>query len=95
MASTPPLPVIEFYTRTGCHICNEARAVLQQILEERARRGDPIGRVRYVDLAKRPDLEPEYGPWLPVIEIGDSELKLSSTYRPISRFLDMTLGRTG
>ena len=44
-------------------------------------------------LADRPDLEADYGAWVPVLEVGGQKLTLSSTYRPISQFLDVTLGR--
>ena len=92
VTNSPALPTIDFYTRTGCHICDEARATLQAVLEDRARRGDPIARVRYVNLSDRPDLEGDYGAWVPVLELGGRKLTLSSTYRPISQFLDVTLG---
>jgi len=90
---SPALPTIDFYTRTGCLICDEARVTLQTVLEDRARRGDPIGRVHYVNLADRPELEADYGAWVPVLQVGGQKLTLSSTYRPISQFLDITLGR--
>ena len=87
------MPTLDFYTRSECHICDEARATLQLVLEERAKRGDPIAHVRYVNLADRPDLEADYGAWVPVLEVGGQKLTLSSTYRSISQFLDVTLGR--
>jgi Glutaredoxin-like domain (DUF836) len=93
VTNSPALPTIDFYTRTGCQICDEARATLQTVLEERAKRGDPIAHVRYVNLADRPDLEADYGAWLPVLEVRGQKLTLSSTYRPIAQFLDVTLGR--
>jgi glutaredoxin-like protein DUF836 len=93
VTDSPALPTIDFYTRTGCHICDEARVTLQTVLEERAKRGDPIARVRFVDLHERPDLEADYGAWVPVLQLGGQKLTLSSTYRPISQFLDITLGR--
>jgi hypothetical protein len=93
MADAPPLPTIEFFTRSGCEICDEARSTLQLALEERVKRGDPIARVSYVDLADRPDLEADYGALLPVLSVGGRQLTLTSTYGPISRFLDVTLGR--
>ena len=93
MTESPALPTIDFYTRTGCHICDEARATLQSVLEARARQGDPIAKVHFIDLKDRPDLEADYGAWLPVLQVGDQKLTLSSTYRPISQFLDITLGR--
>ena len=93
MTDTPALPTIDFYTRPDCPICDEARATLQVVLEERARRGDPIAKVHFVDLRERPEFESDYGAWVPVLQVGAQKLTLSSTYRPISQFLDVTLGR--
>jgi glutaredoxin len=85
--------MIDFYTRRDCPACDEARSTLQQVLEDRARSGDPTARVRYVDLADRPELEATLGPLLPVLVIGDRQLQLTTTYRSIARFLDGVLGR--
>ena len=43
--------------------------------------------------ADQPDLEADYGAWLPMLVVGGQKLALSSTYRPIAQFLDVTLGR--
>jgi hypothetical protein len=93
MASFRPVPVIDFYRRDGCTLCDEARAALQAVLEERVRRGDPIGRVREHNLSQRPELEARYGVRIPVIGIGTHEIELVTSPRAVAAFLDRTLGR--
>ena len=91
--SSPPQPTLDFYRRDGCESCDEARVALQVVLEERVRRGDPIPRVRYRDVAKSPALESEFGARVPVIALGKDEISLILSERSIARFLDRVLGR--
>jgi hypothetical protein len=84
---------LDFYRRRDCAVCDEARDSLQQVLEDRVRRGDPVPRVQYVDVDADPRLSRSHGPRVPVIALGEHELSLVSGYRPISLFLDRVLGR--
>lgn len=88
-----PTPTLDFYTRDGCELCAETRLVLQTVLEQRVLRGDPIVRVREIDLAGQPDLEPRFGALLPVLTLDGRELTLAMGTRTIERFLDQVLGR--
>jgi glutaredoxin len=58
---------VVLYSRTGCHLCDAARAVL---LAERSR--SPFELVE-VDIAGDDDLEREYGIRIPVVEIDGEE----------------------
>ena len=93
MSLSPSLPTLDFYTRDGCELCVEARRDLQAVLEERVRRGEPICRVREINLAAKPGLEPRYGALLPVLAVGGQELALAMGGRTIGLFLDRVLGR--
>lgn len=93
MTSSPPQPTVDFYRRDGCEPCDEARVALQQVLEERAKRGDRIPRVRYRNVEESPELESAFGPRVPVIAVGDDQLSLTLSERSIARFLDRVLGR--
>lgn len=95
MDDSPTLPTLDFYARDGCHLCDEARADLQAALEDRVRRGDPIARVRTIDVDADEELKQRYGGLVPVMAIGGSELTLVMGRRTIERFLDRTLGRLG
>lgn len=92
-SSCHALPTLKFYRRDGCEPCDEARLALQQVLEERVRRGDRIARVRYINLNEQPSLEAAFGARIPVIAVGEEELSLATSWRQIAQFLDRVLGR--
>ena len=93
MASSLSQPTLDFYRRAGCEPCDEARLALQAVLEDRVRRGDPIPRIRFRDVAESPALESDFGARVPVIAVGRDELSLTLSERSIARFLDRVLGR--
>ena len=93
MTTSPDIPTLDFYARDGCHLCEEARADLQAALEDRVRRGDPIARVRVVDIDSSAELKRRYNDVIPVMALNGSELSLAMGRRSIDRFLDRTLGR--
>jgi Glutaredoxin-like domain (DUF836) len=93
MTHSPALPTLIFYARDGCHLCEEARAELQSVLEERVKRGEPIARVRVVDVDSSPELKTRYNDVIPVMALNGTELPLVMGRRTIERFLDRTLGR--
>jgi len=84
---------LEFYRRPDCAVCDEARHSLQQVLEDRVLRGDPVPRVRYIDVASDESLAASHGPRVPVLALGGEELSLASGYRQIALFVDRALGR--
>jgi len=93
MSLSPSLPTLDFYSRDGCHLCDEARADLQAVLEERVLRGDPIARIREVNLSDQPELESRYGALIPVLALNGQELTLAMGRRAIDTFLGRVLGR--
>jgi hypothetical protein len=93
MTVSSPTPTLEFYRRDECELCDEARESLQVVLEERVRRGDPIPRLREINLSRQPELEEAYGARVPVLAVGEQELSLATSARSIGTFLDRVLGR--
>jgi hypothetical protein len=93
MTHSPDVPTLILYARDGCHLCEEARADLQAALEERVIRGDPIARVRVVDIDADADLNARYSDVIPVMLLNGTEIPLVMGRRTIDRFLDKTLGR--
>lgn len=93
MTLSPDLPTLTFYARDGCHLCDEARADLQAVLEERVKRGEPIARVHVVDIDTQPMLRERYNDIIPVLLLRGIELPLAMGQRTIGRFLDEALGR--
>jgi hypothetical protein len=93
MTSLPSQLTLDFYRRDGCEPCDEARLNLQQVLEDRVRRGDQIPRVRYLDVADSEELEIRFGSRVPVLVIGTDQLSLTVSRKSIASFLDRVLGR--
>ncbi len=81
------------YTRDGCHLCEETRDVLQAALEARVLRGDPIARVREIDIDTDPELKGRYGDLIPVLALNGTELPLAMGRRAVDGFLDRVLPR--
>jgi glutaredoxin len=52
---------ITLYTRAGCHLCDDARAVLDRVREQTGEAYDEV------DIASDPELTAEYGDRIPVI----------------------------
>ena len=50
MAATAPLPDLVLYSRPGCGLCDDARAIVQGLLEDRAARSQPLARLRERDI---------------------------------------------
>ena len=56
-------PWVVLYTAAGCHLCERARAVLEES-------GAPFDEV---DITRDPVLEERYREWLPVVEIDGEQ----------------------
>ena len=87
MAVTPPLPDLVLYTRPGCHLCDDARAAIQSILEDRAARSLPIARLIERDITQDPDLERALFDTIPVVELGDERLAPAISPARLRRFI--------
>ena len=88
---TASRPEIVLYTREGCHLCDETRAMLQGLLEDRAARGQRTATIRERDIAADPELERAWFTAIPVLEAGSRRLELATSPAAIRRFLAETL----
>jgi Glutaredoxin-like domain (DUF836) len=86
-----PVPELILYTRDGCHLCDDARAIVQGLLEDRAARGRRIAAIRERDIGADPEWERQFHATIPVLEIGGRRLELAVSPAGIRRFLDDTL----
>ncbi|HEY7970846.1 MAG TPA: glutaredoxin family protein [Candidatus Limnocylindrales bacterium] len=84
---TASRPEIVLFTREGCHLCDETRAMLQSLLEDRAARGQRSAVVRERDIATDPELERAWFTSIPVLEAGGRRLELATSPAAIRRFL--------
>jgi hypothetical protein len=82
------LPDLVLYTRPGCHLCDEARALVQGLLEDRAARGRRTAAIRERDITTNVDWERAFFDRIPVIELGGRRLELAISAAKLRRFLD-------
>ena len=88
-----PLPELILYTRDGCHLCDEARAIVQGLLEDRAARGRRTAAIRERDITTNADWERAYFATIPVVEIDGRRLELATSPAKLRRFLGDALDR--
>jgi hypothetical protein len=88
---TAPLPDVILYMRDGCHLCDDARAMLQGVLEDRAARGATPGILRERDITTDPGWERAFSAAIPVVEIAGRRLELATSAARLRRFVNETL----
>ena len=86
-----PLPDLVLYTRAGCDLCDETRALVQSLLEDRAARGRRIAAIRERDITTNPEWERAFFDLIPVLELGGRRLELAISAAALRRFLDDAL----
>jgi glutaredoxin len=62
------VPRVTLYGKPGCHLCDDARAVVERVRRER-----PF-ELREIDVSLDPELFREYGERIPVLELDGEEL---------------------
>jgi glutaredoxin len=62
------VPEVTLYGKPGCHLCDDARAVV-----ERVRAEHPF-ELREVDVSLDPELNRAYGERIPVLEVDGEEV---------------------
>jgi hypothetical protein len=88
---TAPLPDLVLYGRPGCHLCEDARVVLDALLADRAARGLPAPAVSERSIEDDEALHRRFVFTIPVVAFGDRELELATTPAKLRRFLAETL----
>ncbi len=61
-----PHIIVTLYTRTGCHLCDEAKKPVARAV---AATGGAT--LRVMDIAGQPDLEARYGQRIPVVAVAE------------------------
>jgi hypothetical protein len=90
-AMSTPLPELVLYTRDGCGLCDETRAIVQGLLEDRAARGRRIAALHERDITTDPALERRFFATIPVLELDGHRLELATSPGTVRRFLDDVL----
>ena len=84
---TNPLPGLVLYGKPGCHLCDDARVALDQVMQERAGAGLPNPGLEERDILRDSQLIERYRDWIPVLVLGDRELRLVTQPARIRRLL--------
>ena len=84
---TSPLPALVLYGRPGCHLCDDARTVLQALLAERAGRGLPAPPLQERDIDADDELQRRYAFTIPVVTLGGREVELATSPARLRRLL--------
>jgi hypothetical protein len=82
-----PLPDLVLYGKPGCHLCDDARLALRAVLDERAATGLPNPGLLEADILADEELGERYRDWIPVLTLGDRELRLVTQPARIRRLL--------
>lgn len=88
---TAPLPSLVLYGRPGCHLCEDARVILDALLADRTERGLPVRPVDERSIEDDADLQRRYAFTIPVLALDGRELELATTSGKIDRFLALVL----
>ena len=82
---------ITFYGRRDCHLCAEARALLDALIADRTGRGLVAPPVVEHDIDADPALHDAYFDRIPVVEIGAHRLDLAVSAAKLRRLLSDAL----
>jgi hypothetical protein len=85
--SGTPLPDLILYGRRDCGLCDEARELIQALLEQRAAAGLPTPTLREIDIESDSDLERAFLVSIPVVELGDRRLETVTSAAKVRRLL--------
>jgi hypothetical protein len=95
-AATPtPLPDLVLWRGDGCHLCDDARALLTVLLAERMNAGLPTPALVERRIADDPAVEQELFEQIPVLEFNGRRLPLALRVEPVRAFLAAVLATAG
>jgi hypothetical protein len=86
-----PSPAIILYTKPGCGLCDEARAILEGLLAQRAAAGRPIAPVEERNILTDEAWERAFFLEIPVVEVGQRRLTLVTSPAKLRLLLAETL----
>jgi hypothetical protein len=78
---------IVLFSRPGCHLCEDAHALVGAILTDRAARGLPAPEIVERDIELDDELLRRYLLVIPVLAVGARELELATKPSSVLRFL--------
>ena len=84
--------VLTVYSRPGCHLCDEMKAVVQRVVRTQQA---PI-QIEEIDISTDPELEARYGLEIPVLLVdGRKVAKYRIDEQALKRIVAEKVGRAG
>lgn len=71
-------PDLILYSKPGCHLCDDAREILEALLRSRVAAGLPAPALLERDITTNPDWERAFFLTIPVVELGDRRVELAT-----------------
>jgi glutaredoxin len=84
---TAPLPDLVIYGRPGCHLCEDAKTLLEALLADRAAYGLAAPPLVERNIEDDEDALRRYVLTIPVVTYGERELPLATSVSALRRFL--------
>lgn len=88
---TPSLPALILYRRAGCSLCDEARTMLDALLDDRRARGLPAPPVDERDIDTDDAWQRAFFDRIPVVELGAARLETVTSLARLRRLLSEQL----
>jgi hypothetical protein len=85
--SGTPLPDLILYGRPDCGLCEDARGLIRDLLDQRARAGLPTPTLIERDIDTDPDWSRAFLASIPVVELCDKRLELVTSAAKLGRLL--------
>jgi len=82
-----PLPDLVLYGRPGCGLCDETRAILTALIDERQRAGLSTPDLQERDIESDPAWQRAFFASIPVVELGDRRLELATSAAKLRRLM--------
>ncbi|MGE5155929.1 MAG: glutaredoxin family protein [Betaproteobacteria bacterium] len=89
--SLAPLPDLILYGRPGCHLCDDAHAIVVELLDARARAGLRSPTLVERNIETNAAWQRAFFETIPVVELGNRRLELATSAGRIQRLLSDVL----
>lgn len=90
-AAQPAPTVLVLYGRDGCHLCHEARSILDALMDARGNEGLPTAEIVEVDITTDETLHRAFLTTIPVVDCNGHRLELATTVGKLRGFLAASL----
>ena len=81
------LPDLILYSRTGCHLCDDARTIVRALLAQRASEGRAVPTLIERDVEANPVWERLFFTTIPVVELAGRRVELATSVAKIRALL--------